>query len=385
MTKKLYYQDSHLFTFTASVLSCQPTTNGTFAVLLNQTAFFPEGGGQYSDTGKLDEADVLDVQEQQGEIIHYTNKPFPIGKEVYGEVEPTERYRKMQNHSGEHILSGLIHNLYQLENVGFHLGTEDVTIDLNGVLTRDQLLYVEKLANEAIYKNLDIITEFPDSQKLSTLSYRSKLELTENVRIVTIPGYDVCACCAPHVSKTGEIGILKILDFSNYKGGIRVHILCGWDAVRDYEIKYRNVSSIGNALSAKTSEVDLAVSKLLKELTIKKQEIAELSEEIVQLRAASFSYQEGNLVFFCKMNTLPRRKLADLLSEKCSGISAIFSGNDQEGYQYVMASKTVDLRKKSKEINEALKGRGGGQSAMISGSVSATESEIRSYLNSFLF
>ena len=253
MTKKLYDADSHLFEFDAAVLSCTPVKD-RYAVTLDQTAFFPEGGGQYADTGKLDAARVLDVQEENGGIVHYTDRPLDVGAAVHGTLETEQRFRRMQNHSGEHIVSGLVHTLFGLDNVGFHLGDDDMTVDYNGTLTRDDLDRVETMANQVVARNIPILTQYPDPQILPTLQYRSKLELTENVRIVTIGDVDCCACCAPHVAFTGEIGVIKILDFERYKGGVRCHMLCGETALEDYRDKYRNVQSVSLALCVPQNE-----------------------------------------------------------------------------------------------------------------------------------
>ena len=226
MTKKLYDLDSHRRDFTAAVLRCD-ADGERYAVVLDQTLFFPEGGGQPADTGVLGGARVLDVQITQEAIVHYTDAPLTPGAQVRGEIDWPQRFRRMQGHSGEHIISGLIHSEYGLDNVGFHLGQDTITMDYNGELTWPQLMHIEQLANEAVYRNVPIRTEYPSAERLAQMTYRSKLDLTEDVRIVTVEGYDVCACCAPHVSCTGEIGAIKFTSVMRHRGGIRVTILCG--------------------------------------------------------------------------------------------------------------------------------------------------------------
>ena len=234
MTEKLYYKDSHCLVFDAVVIDCREEKKG-YSVVLDRTAFFPEGGGQLADTGTLGGVRVTDVHEKGGDIRHYTNAPLTVGECVHGEIDKEQRLRRMQNHSGEHILSGLVHNTYGYDNVGFHMGAECMIIDFSGELSWEQLMELETKANGVVRQNLPLHIWFPNEAELHALEYRSKLELTENVRIVEIPGVDRCACCAPHVERTGEVGVVKILDSQRHRGGQRVSVICGLDALEDYE------------------------------------------------------------------------------------------------------------------------------------------------------
>lgn len=378
-TIKLYDADSHLYDFDASVISCEKTDKG-FAIVLDKTAFFPEGGGQPADEGTLNGIAVTDVQIKDGVITHTTAEEIPAGSAVKGAVDSEIRFRRMQNHSGEHIVSGLIHKLFGYNNVGFHMGSEDVTLDLDGVLTREDLDKIEMLANRAVYENVNVRAEYPSPEVLKDLDYRSKLDLTENVRIVTIEGYDVCACCAPHVNKTGEIGIIKLLDFLKYKGGVRIHMLCGFDALEDYNRRYKNVAAISAKLSAKQAEVYEAVERLSAELSAEKQAAGELKRQLVAMKIAALEPTDGNMVLVEKdMDMLNLRNLVNEAVQLCGGICAAFSGSDENGYNYIIASKNVPLRAEAKAINAALNGRGGGKDEMIQGSAKASEAEIRAY------
>ena len=378
-TIKLYDADSHLYDFDASVISCEKTDKG-FAVVLDKSAFFPEGGGQPADEGTLNGIAVTDVQIKDGIITHTTAEEIPAGSAVKGAVDSEIRFRRMQNHSGEHIVSGLIHKLFGYNNVGFHMGSEDVTLDLDGVLTREDLDKIEMLANRAVYENVNVRAEYPSPEILKDLDYRSKLDLTENVRIVTIEGYDVCACCAPHVNKTGEIGIIKLLDFLKYKGGVRIHMLCGFDALEDYNRRYKNVAAISAKLSAKQAEVYEAVERLSAELSAEKQAAGELKRQLVAMKIAALEPTDGNMVLVEKdMDMLNLRNLVNEAVQLCGGICAAFSGSDENGYNYIIASKNVPLRAEAKAINAALNGRGGGKDEMIQGSAKASEAEIRAY------
>ncbi|MBO5779120.1 MAG: hypothetical protein J6R82_06095 [Clostridia bacterium] len=378
MTEKLYYQNPYTFSFTARVIACT-SVGETYAVELDRTAFFPEEGGQYADTGLLAGISVLDVKEKQGVILHTLPAPLPVGAEVMGQVEAAQRLRKMQNHTGEHIVSGLFHSLYGLNNVGFHLGHDDVTIDLDGELTREDLCRVEYLANEAIWKNLPIRAEFPSAEVLASLNYRSKLELTENVRIVTIPGYDVCACCAPHVAYTGEVGQIKLLDFARYKGGVRIHMLCGMDALADYHARYTATAAISAKLTTPQGEVAEAVERLHAELQEKKAQIARLQASLAEELLRSLPQGDAPALFFeDRLDTPARRILVNGAAEK-RPLAALFAGDDEKGYTFLISSRTVDLRPFSKAMTASLGGKGGGSATMVQGSLTAKKHEIEEY------
>lgn len=381
MTEKLYEINSHMDKFNATVLSCEKPNNG-YMVVLDKTAFFPEGGGQNADTGYLDKAAVTDVQIKNGIIVHYTDLPLTVGTSVNGRIDWKQRFIRMQNHSGEHIVSGIIHKKYGFNNVGFHMGNEDITLDIDGVLDREQLDEIEYEANLAVSKNIIVKTEYPSPKKLSALDYRSKLDITENVRIVTIDGYDMCACCAPHVKATGEIGIIKLLDFIHYKNGLRIHMLCGFSALADYKTKYRNNLEISNMLSSKRDETANAVARLLDENAKLKQEIHSLKKNYIKYKCTCIEPTDNNICVFeenMDMNTL--REYANEIIQKCGNICAAFSGNDKDGYIYVILSRSIPLRALSKAINSAISGRGGGRDDILQGQSHAKRADIEKYFS----
>lgn len=381
MSEKLYYIDSHMKTFTARVTSCEHDGK-RWCVTLDRTAFFPEGGGQAADTGLIGDVRVFDVHEKGGKILHYTESEIAAG-EYECSIDWEQRFRRMQNHSGEHVVSGIVNKRFGYDNVGFHMGEDYVTLDFNGELTAEDIASVELAANRAVWENVRITTEFPDAQTLKTLEYRSKLELTEDVRIVTIEGYDKCACCAPHVKQTGEIGVIKLVDFMKHRGGVRITMLCGSDAFRDYAEKQNSAAGISALLSAKRSDIYPAVKKIYDELQHEKYQSAELKKSILLADAEKLEPTEGNFCFFYTpafdINTL--RVLVNEAMKRCGGIAAAFSGSDEAGYNYVMGSANTDLRAMSKEINAAISGRGGGSPEMIQGSAKATKAEIEKYFN----
>lgn len=299
MTEKLYYTDAYLKDFSAKVLSCDSTDDG-FSVVLDKTAFFPMGGGQGSDVGFINGVLVYDVREKDGKVFHLTKEKLGVGESVTCSVDFEARFKKMQMHTAEHIVSGVIHSLFGFDNVGFHLGSDGVTLDINGALSREDLDKVEDIANGAVYKNVPVTCRIISEEEIATLEYRSKLELTENVRVVTVEGYDNCACCAPHVSRTGEIGVIKLLDFIKYKGGVRIHMLAGWAALEDYRRKFAVLQAISNSLSAPPHDCDTEVERVLKELSLRDFELRSARGEIAKRLAASIEENDGNLVIYEK-------------------------------------------------------------------------------------
>lgn len=380
MTEKLFYQDSHRSTFTAIVQEVRPSGNG-YEIILDRTAFFPEGGGQSSDTGSLGGVSVSDVQEIDGKIIHYTDGPLVEGTEVEGCIDWTERFSKMQQHTGEHIVSGLIHKIYGYHNVGFHLGTDSVTLDFNGVVPKEKLHEIEQLANEAVAKNLPVQVLYPTDEELSKISYRSKIEIEGQVRIVVIDGYDVCACCAPHVKQTGEIGLIKLVGMQNYKGGVRISMLCGFRALEDYYQKEKNNREIAVMLSAKEYETAVEVERLQEELAMKKAKIAELERKFLEQKVETLDISSEIVCLFEETDPVMTREMVNLLLKKGAKMAAVFSGNEREGYRYVLGSRSLDVRKNGKLLNEAFHGRGGGKPEMVQGTVQGKREEIEAFLN----
>ncbi len=383
MTEKLYDIDSHLRDFSAVLLSCRPAGEGRWSLLLDRTAFFPEGGGQPADTGTLTAGEtavrVLDAQETPEGILHLTDGPLPDGP-VKGSIDWEQRFGRMQCHSGEHIVSGLAHSRFGCTNVGFHMGEDEVILDFDRELTAEQLRELEDAANRIVWEDRTITAEYPDPAVLETLDYRSKLDLTENVRIVTIEGCDVCACCAPHVSHTGEIGVIKLTSWMRHRGGVRIWMAAGAMALRDYQRKHDSVAAISAALSVKQPEVARGVERLKQVLADTEYALTGAKRALASEKIKAMPETDGNLCLFedgLDQNTL--RSLVNAGMEKCGGICAAFTGSDEGGYRYVMGSRTVDLRAESETIHAALGGKGGGQPAMIQGSIPAKRAEIEAY------
>ena len=376
MTEKLFYQDSHRTEFTAKVISCEEAKDG-YRVVLDQTVFFPKGGGQYADTGMLGDTEVTDVHEKDDVIYHTTKEPLEAGSEVNGKINWDERFEKMQQHTGEHIVSGIVHERFGYNNVGFHLGSDYCTMDFDGPISKEQLKEIEAAANEAVYQDLEIKILYPSKDELKDLDYRSKIEIEGQVRIVEIPGYDVCACCAPHVKTTGEIGAIKLVSMVNYKGGERITMLCGRRAMRDYEKKDSMTKEISALLCAKEYEVAEAVVRLKDEQNRMKSQLAEMQQKLLEYRVAEIAVDQKIVTVFDSTlsGNLPREMMNKLL-DKGAEICAVFAGTDEEGYRYVIGSRSEDVRPLSKMLNTMFQGRGGGKPEMVQGSVKGTRTEI---------
>ena len=379
MTDKLFYKSVTDSEFEAEVKSCLKTEKG-YQIILDRTLFYPEGGGQPADNGIICNAEIYDVQDSNGEVVHYSDKPLEVGAKVKGSVDMDRRHRLMQQHSGEHIVSGLIHNKFGYDNVGFHMGSDCITIDFNGTLTERDLDGIEKEANEIIYRDFEPHIFYPSSEELARLAYRSKKELEGDVRIVSFAECDTCDCCGLHVVRTGEIGIIKIIGFQKYKGGTRVSMLAGRQAYEDYAKKDIAVHGISTLLSSKPYEIKAAVEKLMNERNEIKEQLVSAKRKIFEMKMASVKDDEKCPVFFEDgLEPFELRLFADMLMEKFPS-AAVFCGNDEEGYKYAIGSNKADVVLFIKEANNALNGKGGGKGNMVQGSFAAKADEIERYV-----
>ena len=377
-TERLYEKDVHLRTFTAQVLACQAGKHG-YHVVLDRTAFYPEGGGQPGDQGTLDGVAVTDVHTVDGEIVHYLEKPLAVGATVTGVLDYDRRFALMQQHSGEHIVSGLIFSHYGLHNVGFHMGRDAVTIDFDGFLTDEQLNTLELEANQAIWADQPVEVLWPDRETLSQLSYRSKKAIEGAVRLVRMGSVDLCACCGVHVAHTGEIGLIKFLSSQRFHEGVRIEMLAGAPAYAYLAAVWQQNKSVSGQLSAKPLETAKVVSKLRGDLEEAKQRAAQLEEQLFSLRAQAFS-GAGNVLLIEDKPLKPDslRRLADAVQTCCGGRCAVFAPT-ADGYAYALGQPGGDLRALVKELNAALSGRGGGKPAFVQGSIQTGEEAIRAF------
>lgn len=376
MTERLYDKDSFLKEFTATVLDSYEKADGYFTVL-DKTAFFPEGGGQPSDVGFLDNARVYDVQINEGVIYHYTTKQFQKGQTVTGRIDFNRRFDFMQQHSAEHIVSGIAHSLYGCENVGFHLSEDIVTLDFDKFLTDDKLFQIEELANRRVYENAAFNCYYPEVETLKILSYRSKKELEGAVRIVEIENTDVCACCAPHVKNAGQIGIIKLLDREKLRGGIRIELKAGKRALADYNEKYSNVQKISSALAVAQKDAAVGVGRLLNTLGEQKAKITELKLEKIKNFAVSFKPKSPiTAIFEDSLTVRDLQVFADSIHKIHGGIRGVFS-ETENGFAFAICGD--GLEKFFGSFKSAFSVKGGGRNGMVQGTVVAERKEIEEF------
>lgn len=376
--EKLYEQDSFLTTFTALVTSCQQGKHG-WDIILDQTAFYPEGGGQPYDTGLLGGVAVTQVHERDGAIVHSCDQPLDVGSTVEGTIDWARRFDLMQQHSGEHIVSGLAHAKYGCDNVGFHMGEKMITIDLNVLLDETQLRELENQVNQYIWGDHPTVITLPSPEELEALDYRSKKALSGQVRIVSFPGADICACCGTHINSTGQIGLVKLLNVQKFRDGVRIELVCGGRAMAYVNQMIDQNHQVSTLLSAKPAETAGGVARLLDETAGLKSRILTMEELRFASLAAKYSGCGHVVLFEEGLSPDGLRRLADQVLQVCGGRCAAFSGSDSEGYKYAIGHKDGDLRPFVKDLNQTLHGRGGGKPGFVQGSVQATRAEIEGF------
>ena len=383
-TVRLYDQDAYATEFEAEVLACEEVEKKekkVYQVWLDQTLFFPEEGGQSPDMGTIDGIKVLDVQIKDEVITHTLAAPLAVGTTVKGVVDWKHRFYNMQQHSGEHIFSGIVHNRFGYDNVGFHLSDSIVTMDFNGVITAEDIEEIETEVNQAIIENIPVEVSYPTKEELKVLEYRSKIEIEGQVRIVTIPGYDVCACCAPHVRRTGEIGMLKVMNVQSYKGGVRISILCGFRALEAFRQKADIITELMAQFSTNQEALVENVTKLKNTNQTMKNQLASAKQELMEYKVAAIPEDSENAILFeSDLDTPVVRNVVNGLVEQFTGICAVFVGNDESGYQFIIGSKNKDCRQIAAARREKLSARGGGSDKMIQGSVAASQLQIEELL-----
>lgn len=382
-TEKLYYENSYLSEFDAYVIECVKKDDH-FEILLNRTCFFPESGGQESDTGYIDKNRVYYVEIRDDLIYHYCKEEISTGKECRCCIDFEKRYSNMQNHTGEHIISGIASGMFGCNNVGFHL-SETVTVDFDVELSGKEIEILEIESNKAVCRCLQVTTSFPSLEEQNNIKYRSKIEINENLRLVSIEGVDVCACCAPHVKNTGEIGIIKILSSYKHRGGTRINLLCGNAAVKDLIIKNRVLKEISDKLRVKPNEAADAFNNILTEISRLKSENNQIRKELRALMQNDVNDSGEEIIFFAdKSEEKELNKISRELNRKYSKICYIFSGEDSTGYSYIISinNPDADLKDIVSDFNSSLNGVGGGKGSFFRGRVAATRAAIEKYIKS---
>ena len=381
-TRALYYEDSHLRSFRAEVVSCEQADNG-FRVELDRTSFFPGGGGQACDLGTLGGVRVLGMEEDGERVLHICEKPLEVGAEITREIDWERRFDLMQQHSGEHILSGLIHEKFGWHNVGFHMGADAVTIDFDGDIPADWIPELEQKANGAVWQNLPLHIWIPSPEELPGVKYRTKKALPWPVRIVEFPGFDSCACCGVHVKNTGEIGPIKVISCIRFRSGVRMEILCGKRAFDYLSRSHAQNQIVSREFSAPVSETGEAARKMNEQLGQLKFRMGNLERQIFNLIAEKTVNSGDVLIFREDLGSADLRTLAEQVSAVCGGTAAVFSGSDEGGYGYCLGCRGGNLRDFVKEMNAALQGRGGGKPEFQQGSLRASKESIMDYFDGF--
>ena len=455
MTEVLYNEDCYLKEFDGKIVSIAETVlekKKCLAVITDRTCFFPEEGGQDSDTGVIDAGvpnygevrlNVFHTGISNGTVTHYCicendadkniiselalmydqaddkcddssnsqidsiaergcntavtgigeagvdENSLPAGKTVTGDgrtdischgiINWEVRYDKMQQHSGEHIVSGIVNRMFGYSNVGFHLGAEEVTMDYDGVFTEDEIREVERQVNRAVMSNVRCIISYPTKEELKNIAYRSKKEIDGQVRLVEFEGVDICACCAPHVRLSGEIGLVKIISAEHFRGGTRMTIKCGMRALDDYNDRLESCREISRLISVKPEAVAGGTKKLYEDYRKVSFETIGLQTKMMNLLTENAVKENpGNLLFIFTegFNTDVIRKGVNSLVEMHDGFCGCFNGNDENGYSFIIAAKNSDCNVIMKVLRDRFAARGGGKSDMIQGSIAASRADI---------
>ena len=377
--EKLYYVNPMTRTFTATVTGCE-SAKGGYAVTLDATAFYPEGGGQPCDLGTLNTTRVLDVRERDGKILHLCSAPLAVGQSVEGCIDWDRRLDLMQQHTGEHILSGLIHKRFGWHNVGFHLGVTNIQIDFDGPIPGEALAELEWEANRVIWEDRPVLCSYPAESELPSIPYRSKKALDWPVRIVEIPGADICACCGTHLPTAGMVGCIKVLSAIKFHEGVRLEIVCGGRALQYMTAVYEQNRLVSQTFSAKILETGEAARRASEALAGEKYRASGLQNRLFDYIAKDYVNQKDVLHFESGLDGAGVRTLAEKLCAVCDGYCAVFSEKDG-GYSYCLATRDGDLRQLCKDMNAALGGRGGGKPQFQQGTVNATKEQIEAFFS----
>ncbi len=381
-TTKLYYEDCHLARFSARVVGCTDAAEG-FEIELDQTAFYPEGGGQAADRGTLGGVNVLHVREEGERVLHLCDGPLAVGETVEGILDYDHRFDLMQQHTGEHIVSGIIHAKYGYHNVGFHMSSDVITIDFDGIIPVSDLPEIERKANEAIWRDIPLHIWTPSPEALPDVFYRTKRALPWPVRIVEVPGFDACACCGVHVARTGEIGLIKLLSCVRFRSGVRMEMFCGQRALDFLSRSHEQNKLVSAAFSAKLFETGEAANRMNALLESQKRRMAELESELFHTIAQSCRGKGDVLLLRQGLDSVGVRRLADAVADTCGGTAAVFSGTDETGYSYCLIRRGANLREFNKAMTSVLNGRGGGRDECQTGTVKSGRESVLKHFVSF--
>ncbi len=384
MIQRLYYENAYIREFDAVVTGCMKEKDH-FRIMLDRSAFYPEGGGQSGDRGFLirqdgSRLDVSDTREDGGDVYVVCSESVPVGEQIHGVTDWIFRFDRMQNHSGEHIVSGLIHETYGYNNVGFHMSSDRMTIDLDGEISDEGLDEIERRANEIVWADSVIRTDVYSHEEAAEVEYRSKKELMGDVRVVTIPGADVCACCGTHVARTGEIGIIKLLSHERLRGGIRIEMMCGRWAYEYLALIFRQNHEVSACLSSRMHQTSEAAKRMAEENTRLKGDLIGMLYAAIDRKSEELEGAGDVAVFVAGQDSTAAQKLTAKVMETCGGIAFSFAGSDDDGYKYAVGQENGSLKELVADMNRSLDGRGGGRPYFQQGSVTAKREQIEAFL-----
>lgn len=373
---KLYEKDSYLRENTTTVTYCRQVDNG-YIIHLDETVFFPEEGGQYADSGFItlpdgSTAHILDARVNGDEIDYIVDTELDVGISCRCTLDWDLRFMRMQQHSGEHILSGLLYRMYGFNNVGFHLSDVDyVTLDTSGVLTATQISELEMLANEIVYSNVPIFDSYPDKDLLDNIQYRSKKAIDGQVRLITIGNseniVDICACCAPHVNTTAQIGIIKIFNYINYKGGMRIQFLCGKRAFAELCGEHEIIKNVALGFSTASSNIEKCISDLKAELVETKTKLSRIIENDLISQINNMKPDDIPCIFLDDVHGQYMKAAYNTLTIKYPDkYVGVFLGDDVKGYRYHIGNPKLDSLLIKEQLTQ-ISAKGGGNSDMLQG------------------
>ena len=375
---RLYYEDPFRTEFSARVTGCEPDGDA-WAVTLDATAFYPEGGGQPADTGVLGGARVLDVHEREGRVVHTTDRPLPEASTVEGVIDWPRRLDHMEQHTGEHILSGTLHRLYGAENVGFHIGPDTVRMDMSLPLTEAQLAEAERQANEAVRRDLPVIASWPDPDRLAATEYRSKKALEGPVRLITVPETDCCACCGTHLTRSGQVGLIAIVSAQPYKGGVRLAVVCGGRATAWMQRLARQAHAVSGLLSAPADALAEAVQRQAAQAARLREQLAEARNAWFGLLAQQVGEQDAPCLCLPDLAGDELRRCALALAARTARPCGVFSPGEGDTLHYALVWTGGDIAGLCRELNGAFSGRGGGRPPLAQGSLHGEFAAVQSW------
>lgn len=370
---KKYYEDCHLRHFEATVTACEKTEKG-YEIILDATAFYPEGGGQACDRGTLGSVRVLEVREEGESVIHLCDGPLMPGDIVEGSIDWERRFDQMQQHTGEHIVSGIVHRLYGFDNTGFHVGADVITVDFDGIIPQEDIPKIEAEANRVVWQNLTLRCWYPSEEELPNVGYRTKRALPWPVRIVEIPGVDKCACCGVQVAMTGEVGLVKLFSCVKFHQGVRIEMACGSRALALLNAAYDQNRQVSQAFSAKIFETGEAARAMNKRLADSEFRATGLQKQIFDQIAQGYRGKGNVLLHRPDCPPADLRELADRIADVCGGIAFLYSGSN-----ICLASRTDDLKEIGKELKARFNARGGGKPGFFQGTLTATVEELEAF------